>query len=381
MRRIRVMIVDDVAIVRRLVADALAVDPELQVVGMAANGREALAKIPSLAPDLIVLDYEMPEMDGLETLRELKRTGSRARVVLFSTYTRHGAKATLDALWLGADDYATKVSASDLVAASRCVQTELIPKIKALCSEDTAAPGAVPAVAAPTASAEPVVPAGPPPVVRAREALTGKAPARSATPGRAEIIAVGASTGGPRALATLLERLPRDLAAPIVIVQHMPPLFTRSLAERLDGGTPLRCAEGEDGAVLEPGTVWIAPGNWHMTVAREGSAAVLRLTGEPPENSCRPAADPLFRSVADAYGAGALAVVLTGMGQDGLRGAERVKQRGGAVLVQDEASSVVWGMPGAVAKAGLADRVLPVRDIAAEIARRVASGRRRATVA
>ena len=381
MRRIRVMIVDDVAIVRRLVADALAVDPELQVVGMAANGREALAKIPSLAPDLIVLDYEMPEMDGLETLRELKRTGSRARVVLFSTYTRHGAKATLDALWLGADDYATKVSASDLVAASRCVQTELIPKIKALCSEDTAAPGAVPAVAAPTASAEPVVPAGPPPVVRAREALTGKAPARSATPGRAEIIAVGASTGGPRALATLLERLPRDLAAPIVIVQHMPPLFTRSLAERLDGGTPLRCAEGEDGAVLEPGTVWIAPGNWHMTVAREGSAAVLRLTGEPPENSCRPAADPLFRSVADAYGAGALAVVLTGMGQDGLRGAERVKQRGGAVLVQDEASSVVWGMPGAVAKAGFADRVLPVRDIAAEIARRVASGRRRATVA
>ena len=381
MRRIRVMIVDDVAIVRRLVADALAVDPELQVVGMAANGREALAKIPSLAPDLIVLDYEMPEMDGLETLRELKRTGSRARVVLFSTYTRHGAKATLDALWLGADDYATKVSASDLVAASRCVQTELIPKIKALCSEDTAAPGAVPAVAAPTAAAEPVVPAGPPPVVRAREALTGKAPARSATPGRAEIIAVGASTGGPRALATLLERLPRDLAAPIVIVQHMPPLFTRSLAERLDGGTPLRCAEGEDGAVLEPGTVWIAPGNWHMTVAREGSAAVLRLTGEPPENSCRPAADPLFRSVADAYGAGALAVVLTGMGQDGLRGAERVKQRGGAVLVQDEASSVVWGMPGAVAKAGFADRVLPVRDIAAEIARRVASGRRRATVA
>jgi len=377
MRRIRVMIVDDVAIVRRLVADALAVDPELQVVGMAANGREALAKIPSLAPDLIVLDYEMPEMDGLETLRELKRTGSRARVVLFSTYTRHGAKATLDALWLGADDYATKVSASDLVAASRCVQTELIPKIKALCSEDAPAPP----VAAPTAAAEPIVPAGPPPVLRAREALTGKAPARSATPGRAEIIAVGASTGGPRALATLLERLPRDLAAPIVIVQHMPPLFTRSLAERLDGGTPLRCAEGEDGAVLEPGTVWIAPGNWHMTVAREGSAAVLRLTGEPPENSCRPAADPLFRSVADVYGAGALAVVLTGMGQDGLRGAERIKQRGGAVLVQDEASSVVWGMPGAVAKAGLADRVLPVRDIAAEIARRVASGRRRATVA
>lgn len=165
MRRIRVMIVDDVAIVRRLVADALAIDPELQVVGMAANGREALAKIPSLAPDLIVLDYEMPEMDGLETLRELKRSGSRARVVLFSTYTRHGAKATLDALWLGADDYATKVSASDLVAASRCVQTELIPKIKALCAGDEEAPRESGASAVtPPAAAEPLVPAGPPPV-------------------------------------------------------------------------------------------------------------------------------------------------------------------------------------------------------------------------
>lgn len=378
MRRIRVMIVDDVAIVRRLVADALAVDPELQVVGMAANGREALAKIPALAPDLIVLDYEMPEMDGLETLRELKRTGSRVRVVLFSTYTRHGAKATLDALWLGADDYATKVSASDLVAASRCVQTELIPKIKALCPADDPAPAT-----AVLPAADALVPAGPPPAPRAA-GTRGRDAVRSAggvAPGRAEIVAVGASTGGPRALATLLEFLPRDLAAPIVIVQHMPPLFTRSLAERLNGGAQLRCAEGEEGAVLEPGTVWIAPGNWHMCVAREGSATLLRMNGDPPENSCRPAADPLFRSVAQVYGAGVLGVVLTGMGQDGLRGAERIKERGGSILVQDEASSVVWGMPGAVAKAGLADRVLPLRDIAAEIARRVASGRRRATVA
>lgn len=395
MGRIRVMIVDDVAIVRRLVADALAVDPELQVVGMAANGREALAKIPTLAPDLIVLDYEMPEMDGLETLRELKRTGCPAHVVLFSTYTRTGAKATLDALWLGADDYATKVSASDLVAASRCVQSELIPKIKALCSGSRSGSG--PAFASPTppsgaevaglmaaSSAEGLIPAGPapaPPVApRARDMLTGKA-ARTAGAVRTEIVAIAASTGGPRALATLLEFMPRDLAAPIVIVQHMPPLFTKSLAERLDGSTPLRCAEGEDGAVLEPGTVWVAPGNWHMTVAREGAAAVIRLTGDPPENSCRPAADPLFRSVADIYGASALGVVLTGMGQDGLRGAERIRGRGGAILAQDEASSVVWGMPGAVAKAGLADRVLPPRDLASEIARRVASGRRRATVA
>ena len=367
MRRIRVMIVDDVAIVRRLVADALAIDPELQVVGMAANGKEALAKISSFAPDLVILDYEMPEMDGLETLRELKKSFPEIRVVLFSTYTRHGAKVTLDALWLGADDYATKVSASDLVAATRCVQSELIPKIKALCGGDgLATPGLVPGAPS-TALTAP------------REPGTAERAGRG--PSRAEIVAIGASTGGPRALASLLERLPRDLAAPVVIVQHMPPLFTRSLAERLDGSTPLRCAEGEDGAVLEAGTVWIAPGNWHVNVAREGGTATLRLSGDPPENSCRPAVDPLFRSVAEVYGAGALGVVLTGMGQDGLKGAEQIKKRGGTILAQDEASSVVWGMPGAIVRAGLADRILPVRDIAAEIARRVASGRRRATVA
>lgn len=367
------MIVDDVAIIRRLVVDALAIDPELQVVGMAANGKEALEKIPVLAPDIVILDYEMPEMNGLETLRELRKTGRRVRVILFSTYTRHGAKVTLDALWMGADDYATKMSASDLVAATKCVQDELIPKIKALCppsdaEEAGATQTVIPAAAFP----------GPLPLRTGPEV----APTRGArVAGRTEIVAIAASTGGPRALATILELLPRELAAPVVIVQHMPPLFTKSLAERLDDCTPLRCAEGEDGAPLEPGTVWIAPGNWHMSVVKEGSSATLRLSGEAPENSCRPAADPLFRSVADAYGAGTLGVVLTGMGQDGLRGAERIREKRGAIIVQDEATSVVWGMPGAIARAGLADRILPVRDIAGEIARRVAAGRRRATVA
>ncbi len=367
------MVVDDVAIVRRLVIDALSVDSEIQVVGMAANGREALAKIPTLNPDLVILDYEMPEMDGLETLRELKKLYPRIRVVLFSTYTRHGAKVTLDALWLGADDYATKVSASNLVSATRCVQSELIPKIKALCPPDEEREMRA-GVAAMVAAAPPAAAAA----VRA-SLLGGRAPGRAAA--RTEIVAMGASTGGPRILATILEKLPPDLAAPIVIVQHMPPLFTKSLAERLDGCTPLRCAEGEDGAILAPGTVWIAPGNWHMRVIREGNTATLKLSGEAPENSCRPSADPLFRSVADAYGSAALGVVLTGMGQDGLKGAERIRERGGAVLAQDEASSVVWGMPGAVARAGIAERVLPGREIAAEIARRVTAGRRRTPVA
>ena len=367
------MVVDDVAIVRRLVVDALSVESEIQVVGMAANGREALAKIPSLTPDLVILDYEMPEMDGLETLRELKKLYPRIRVVLFSTYTRHGAKVTLDALWLGADDYATKVSASNLVSAMRCVQSELIPKIKALCPPDEEREMRA-GVAAMVAAA--------PPMAAARASVQGgRAPGRLASAARTEIVAMAASTGGPRILATILEKLPADLSAPIVIVQHMPPLFTKSLAERLDGCTPLRCAEGEDGAILAPGTVWIAPGNWHMRVIREGNVATLKLSGEAPENSCRPSADPLFRSVADAYGSAALGVVLTGMGQDGLKGSERIRERGGAILAQDEASSVVWGMPGAVARAGIAERVLPGREIAAEIARRVTAGRRRAPVA
>jgi two-component system chemotaxis response regulator CheB len=354
--------------------DALSLDPEIQIVGMAANGREALAKIPTLAPDLIILDYEMPEMDGLETLRELRKMQSRVRVILFSTYTRHGAKVTLDALWLGADDYATKVSAGDLVAATRCVQSELIPKIKALCPsdedrEERSAHAVLAGAALPGA------------LTGSRgNATSERAPGRSTGASRTEIVAIAASTGGPRALATILEALPGDLAAPVVVVQHMPPLFTKSLAERLDGCTGLRCAEGEDGAALEPGTVWIAPGNWHMKVVKEGTSTTLRLSGDPPENSCRPAADPLFRSVADAYGAGALGVVLTGMGQDGLRGAERIREKRGSIVAQDEATSVVWGMPGVIARAGLADRVLPVGDIAGEIARRVAAGRRRTTV-
>lgn len=347
------MIVDDVAIVRRLVNDALVTDPELQVVGTAGNGREALAKIPVLQPDLLILDYEMPEMNGLETLREVRRAHPGVRVILFSTHTRYGAKVTLEALWLGADDYATKVTANSLSDAARCVQSDLIPKIKAICGSGVLeSPAPAPAAPRPAAAA----PSGP----------------------RAEILAIGASTGGPKALATILEALPSDFPIPIVVVQHMPPLFTRSLAERITSSTPHRGAEGADGTPLTAGTVWIAPGDRHMTVARQSGEVRLRLSSDPPENSCRPSVDPLFRSVGDVYGGGALALVLTGMGQDGLRGARRIRDGGGRVLVQDEATSVVWGMPGAVARAGLADLILPVTGIAGEILRltAVAPGRR-----
>lgn len=354
MNKIRILVVDDVAIVRRLVVDALSLDPDLQVVGTAQNGRDALEQIPTVKPDLLVLDYEMPEMDGLETLVEVRKSYPDVRVIIFSSHTRQGAKATLDALWYGADDYVTKTRADSLAAATECVRTELVPRIKAICAKG--------ASEAETAGPSKSIPL----------------PARTITAThRVEVVAIGASTGGPKALAEVIAGLPDGFQAPILIVQHMPPIFTRYLAERLAARTSLRCAEGTTGAVLEPGSIWVAPGDFHMTVKREGTEIQLRLTSDAAENSCRPAVDPLFRSVAEVYGAGSLGVILTGMGQDGLQGCGKIRRAAGQIIVQDAATSVVWGMPGAVARAGLADHVLPLEEIAGEIQRKVAMGNRR----
>ena len=359
MRSIRVLVVDDVSMVRRLVVDALSIDPEVQVVGVAANGREALEKIPAVHPDLLVLDYEMPEMDGLETLIEVRKNYPSIRVIIFSSHTRHGAKVTLDALWHGADDYVAKGTADNVTAATQLIRTQLLPKIKALCSRLAGTGDA--------AAAAPDLAAVPRPAPRRTSIVLA----------RAEIVAIGASTGGPRALATLFEGLPSDFPAPIVIVQHMPPIFTRLLAERLGTRTTLQCAEGTEGAPLRGGQIWIAPGDHHMVLERDGTEIRIRLTSDPPVHSCRPAVDPLFRSVAELYGSAALGVVLTGMGQDGYKGCERIRELGGAVVVQDEASSVVWGMPGIVARSGLADKVVPLGEIAGEIVRYASLGKRR----
>ncbi len=361
MHKIRVLVVDDVAMVRRLVVDALSIDAEIQVVGVAENGREALEKIPVVHPDLLVLDYEMPEMDGLETLIEVRRNYPSIRVIIFSSHTRHGAKVTLDALWHGADDYVAKGRAENPTAATQLIRTQLLPKIKGLCPRPEPAEGVAEGFGAGRGPAK----------VRASARQPGIAPART------EIVAIGASTGGPRALATLLEGLPSDFPVPIVIVQHMPRLFTRLLAERLGTRTSLRCAEGIEGAALRAGQVWIAPGDHHMILARERTEIRIRLTDDPPVHSCRPAVDPLFQSVADVYGSAGLGVILTGMGHDGYKGCEEIRNAGGAVLVQDEPSSVIWGMPGIVARSGLADKVVPIGEIAGEIVLRVTVGARR----
>jgi len=358
MPKIRILVVDDSVVVRRMVADALAADPQLEVAGAAANGKIALAKIPQVNPDIVILDIEMPELDGLATLERIRKSQPALPVIMYSTLTQRGAEATLEALARGATDYVTKPSnVGSAAQALECIRTQLIPKIKGICARAVGLEEPL-SLGVPRISPPPLPPGG-----------------ASRVPGRIDIVTIGVSTGGPNALADLLPALPRDFPVPVVIVQHMPPVFTRLLAERLSAKSQIEVKEGVPDAVLRPGCAWIAPGDYHMVVEARRNQVVIRTHQGPPENSCRPAADVLFRSVAEAYRPHALAVVMTGMGQDGLRGCEHIYELGGQVLAQDEASSVVWGMPGFVAKAGLADNILPLDQLGPEITRRARVGR------
>jgi|SRR5271154_1275214 len=350
MTPIRILVVDDSVVIRKVLCDILSADPQLEVVGTASDGKIALAKIAQLHPDLVTLDVEMPVLNGLETLAELRKLYPKLPVVMFSTLTERGAGATLDALSLGASDYATKPSNTGPAASIKAIQTELIPKIKALCAR-------------PAGKLRSLPPPLPPVQVRR--------PAHR----RIEIVTIGTSTGGPNALAEVLPRIPKDFPVPVVLVQHMPPIFTRLLAERLGSRSEITVQEGSAGVVLSPGHAWIAPGNFHMMVRRAGIGSRLDLNQDPPENSCRPAVDVLFRSVAEVYGANVLGVVMTGMGSDGVIGAQRIRERGGEVIIQDEASSVVWGMPGLVQASGQADAVYPLDQLGQEITRRVLQSR------
>lgn len=361
MSRIRVLVVDDSVVIRRLVTEALTSDPEIEVVGVAADGRIALQKAAQLAPDAITMDIEMPVTNGIEAVRGLRQAGNRVPIVMFSTLTERGASATLDALAAGADDYVTKPTDTRSLAESLGrVRDELLPRIKALVERRR--PGAR-AVVAP---AEPGRAAGRPvPAVRPREVVLRPAPAKH--PVRAVVL--GSSTGGPEALSKVLGGLTAPLPVPMLVVQHMPPVFTRQLAARLDRIGPNAVVEVEDGTVLRPGVVHVAPGDRHLVLERSGTLTRARLDDGPPVNYCRPSVDVLFDSAVRAFGRDLLAVVLTGMGSDGRDGARAVADAGGTVVVQDEASSVVWGMPGAVATAGHAHRVVPLPEVPQTIAR------------
>ncbi|MEP7054348.1 MAG: chemotaxis response regulator protein-glutamate methylesterase [Actinomycetota bacterium] len=371
--KITVLVVDDSVVIRRLVTNALSIDPDIEVVGTASSGRLALQKIAQLKPDVVTLDVEMPDMNGLEALVELRKTHQRLPVIMFSAVTERGASATLDALTKGANDYVTKPSAAGSAdEAMANVRRQLIPKIKAL-AEWAAAGGRArtrPATGgAPTAA----------PTARAAKAVAPRTPvapiARLAVHAPIDAVAIGVSTGGPDALSVVLPRLPADLRVPIFVVQHMPPVFTRLFAERLSAKCALTVSEARHGDLVRPGCVYVAPGDFHMTVVRQGPDVRIAINQDEPEAWCRPAVNVLFRSVASVYAGGTLAVVLTGMGQDGLRGVEMLYAKGAQIVVQDEESSIVWGMPGAIATAGLADQIVPLSGVAAEITGRVAAGR------
>lgn len=358
--KIRVMVASNDVVVRQCLKRALAQDAEIEIVGTAATGELVLQRLDAWQPHLVILDQDLPGPGGMEVLQDLRRQFPGVRVLLFCSSDERGVRSSLDALALGVSDYLEKVLPLNCDAETiDRVGAALLPKIKAIVANYCRR--AVPRVS--TWDSEPrqtVVP------VLNADRRTSPRPLGIRQP--LELVVIGVSTGGPNALAALIPSLPRSFRLPILLVQHMPPMFTRLLAERLDSIGELPVREAKDQDPLEPGMILIAPGDYHMHVVRKSGRGVVKLSQEPRENSCRPAVDVLFRSASEAYGAAVLAVVLTGMGKDGLDGAASLRQAGATIIVQDEATSVVWGMPGFVTKAGLADHVLAIDAIGPAIA-------------
>ena len=339
MSKIKVMVIDDSALMRRIINSLLAKEPDIEVVSSISNAVYALNMIDRLKPDIITLDIEMPGMDGLTALTEIRKKDPHLAVIMCSSLTLNGAETTLEALNKGANDYVTKPSSCGAMNESfEQMGSELIYKIKGLARANGNTINA--------------------------QSMKNPAPLFfTKRPEPIDIVVIGVSTGGPNALTHFLSGIPASFPVPIVIVQHMPPVFTKILAENLSKKTLLPVREAEEGDVVVPGRILLAPGNYHMTLASEGLRTVVRLNQEPQENFCRPAVDVLFRSVVKIYKKNILAVVMTGMGHDGMLGCQKIKEAGGLVFIQDQESSVVWGMPGAVYKHNLMDAVYSLNDL------------------
>lgn len=345
----RVLIVDDSVVVRKLLSDIIASDKDLELGGTAASAPIALQKISQVNPDIVLLDVEMPEMNGIEAARRIRAGWPKLPIVMCSTLTERGADVTLQALAAGASDYVAKPTTvgggSDLAK----FKAEVLAKLKALTGRDR--------MVCPLPVRRPAPAATP---------TTRSGTMKAQTP--VSLLTIGCSTGGPAALAEVFKDLPGDMGVPILIVQHMPPLFTRMLADRLSATSRIKVTEAVHGEELLPNRAYIAPGNYHVDLKRDGARMRIQLNQDPPENSCRPAVDVTFRAAAKMYGPGVLAAVLTGMGHDGTRGSAEIADGGGTVIVQDAASCVVPSMPGSVASAGLADATYRLSDIGQQLA-------------
>jgi two-component system chemotaxis response regulator CheB len=368
---LRVLVADDAILFRRVIGDALSSLPGVEVVGTAANGKLALQKVRELKPDLLTLDMEMPETDGLAVLDALRESGDRTAVIVVSALTRQGGHLTLRALEKGAFDFITKPEGANQEESRAAVRRELAPRLRAL-EHRLAVRNILRAPVAPAAAPSPA----PKPAATDLAGIAGRMGRLTTSTSRPELVLIGVSTGGPNALARVLPQLPKDLGVPILIVQHMPPMFTQTLAESLGAKSAIRVREAAAGDVLQPNTAYIAPGGKQMRIASgPANSKVIQITDDPPENNCRPAVDYLFRSVAAHFPGQAMAVILTGMGNDGTLGLRLLKRHGCFAIAQDEASCVVYGMPKAAVEAGVTDVSLPLESIAARVAATVRGGK------
>lgn len=371
-KTIKVLVVDDTIVYRKAVSDILAEMPGVEVVGVAHNGKIAVSKIQTLKPDLLTLDIEMPEMNGLEVLQHMQQHAPDVSAIMVSTLTSEGGDMTMRALELGAFDFLLKPSTTNINDSKKYLRTMLTPLIKAFQTgrttvgsmQSSSRPGGV--------LRKPALVSGLSGATAARRVLV---PAVGAVKrqGKSEIITIGISTGGPNALARMMPMLPGNLGVPIVIVQHMPPVFTKSLANSLNAKCALTVKEAQDGEAIQPNVAYIAPGGKQMKLvaSADGLNRLIKITNDPPENSCKPSADYLFRSVADYYVGRSTAVIMTGMGSDGTKGLQMLKQKGALIIGQNETSCVVYGMPKAPAELGLTDVVAPLDKIAGEIVKTV----------
>lgn len=350
----RVLVVDDSVVFRSQIKSALEGVPNVEVVGVANNGKIALQKLQQSSVDLVTLDMEMPEMDGLEAIKEIRKAKFPVKIIVFSAHTTRGSAAALEALAAGAQDFVAKPSGEDVSFenAADKIKNELVPKILQF------------------------VPAGGSAGRDSETGLQKLGGSKSASSQRSfirkdldtfqpSVIVIGASTGGPPALEKALAGLTRPVRVPIVIAQHMPPVFTASLASRLQQLTGVPAAEAIDGEELRPDRIYVAPGNYHLSIAKRGAVAILKLDQGPQRNSVRPAVDVLFESAAEVFAHKVMGVVLTGMGEDGMLGSIAIKEKAGGVMIQDQMSCVVFGMPGAVFNCGAFDKI----DSLAEISR------------